>query len=73
MRICILGGGGNVAEAVTSHFKTLDHEIFQFRFPVQIHIPGTPKRPSRSMSRLLEGNVQTVFHDAQELPNFKPQ
>ena len=72
MHICILGGGGNVAEATGSALYTNGHKVSLFRFPTQIPIPGTPIRPERSRTRLSEINIKKVFQDAHDLPNYKP-
>lgn len=71
MRICILGGGGNVAEAVSSALKVKGHQVSQFRFDVQIPVQGTPPRPPRSAARLVESQIKRVFESAQDLPDYK--
>lgn len=71
MRVCILGGGGNVAEAVSSALKVQGHQVSQFRFDVQIPVQGTPPRPPRSAARLVESQIKRVFHTAQDLPDYK--
>jgi|GEM_PF-4772309 len=72
MRVCILGGGGNVAEATGSVLYANGHNVFLFRFPTQIPVPGTPIRPERSRIRLSEINIKRVFQDAHDLPMYKP-
>lgn len=52
MRVCILGGGGNGAEAIAAVLAGRNHTIFQFRFGKHIEIAGIPQRPPRSKERL---------------------
>jgi len=57
-RVCILGGGGNVAEAAAAHFGSNGHDVCQFRFPSAVVLPGVPVRPPRSPERLSKLNVE---------------
>lgn len=52
LHACILGGGGNVAEAVAAHLLSRGHRVSQFRFSEPVTIPGVPQRPPRSKQRL---------------------
>jgi len=54
LNVCILGGGGNVAEAVIGKLLANGHSVSQFRFATQKVIPGVPQRPPRSMDRIKE-------------------
>ena len=54
MKVCVLGGGGNVAEAVAANLVANGHQVSQFRFAEQISIRGIPKRENRSLERVSE-------------------
>jgi hypothetical protein len=49
--VCIIGAGGQVAEAVSSWLTVRGHRIIHYR-PKPVAIPGVPPRPRRPMSRL---------------------
>lgn len=52
MKITIIGGGGNTAEATGAMLLMKGHQVNFYRFPHHIHIVGLPIRPHRSLSRL---------------------
>lgn len=49
--ICIIGGGGQVAEAISSWLTARGHRTVHYR-PRSVMIPGVPPRPRRPLSRL---------------------
>ena len=57
MKVCVLGGGGNVAEAVAAWLHARRHEVFLYRFPKPIPVEGIPPRPRRSAIRLAETRI----------------
>ena len=71
MRVCILGGGGNVAEAVTSLVASQGHQVSQFRFQNHLPIKGTPRRPPRSKLRLNESRMRLLFDEGLDLPRYR--
>jgi hypothetical protein len=52
MKVCIIGGGGNVSEGVGAFLATQGHSVYYFRFKNPIHVAGVPRRPERARERL---------------------
>ncbi|WP_371171200.1 hypothetical protein [Aliiroseovarius sp. 2305UL8-7] len=52
MKIVIIGGGGNAAEATGGFLLAKGYEVSFFRFSTRILVPGTPVRTTRLRSRL---------------------
>jgi hypothetical protein len=71
MKVAILGGGGNAAEALGGLLELTGHEPYFFRFPNQVDVPGTPKRPKRSSARLDSMQFSYAKHLDLRLPNSK--
>jgi hypothetical protein len=66
MRICVLGGGGNVAEAVSALLHARGHVVYQYRPPRHVDVQGVPIRPSRNSARLNSSSIELVgdpLHD----------
>jgi hypothetical protein len=51
MRVCVIGGGGQLAEAVSAWIETQGHEVVHYR-PSPLKVPGVPVRPARPTARL---------------------
>lgn len=51
MIVCVIGGGGQLAEAVSAWVTERGHHVVHYR-PEQLAIPGVPGRPARPISRL---------------------
>ena len=66
--VCILGGGGNVAEAVAANLVAKGHKVSQFRFSEPVEVPGIPKRPARSKERL---SVVKFINDSSQACKLK--
>lgn len=49
--VCVLGGGGQLAEAVSAWLAGRGHRVRHYR-PAAVRIPGVPARPPRPRSRL---------------------
>ena len=71
MRICVLGGGGNVAEAISSHMAGLNHEVVQFRFSPHIPVKGVPSRPERSRVRLENSQIKVTDPQGAQLVSHR--
>lgn len=52
MKVVIIGGGGNVAEAMAAFLLERGISLSVWRFKEHVHVPGTPLRPSRDIERL---------------------
>lgn len=73
MRICILGGGGNVAEAVACQMSGRGHDVVQFRFNPHVPVPGVPERPARSSARLETTQLRVVDPQGLALEGYRPR
>ena len=51
MKVCIIGGGGQVAEALGTLLRQNDIDVFFYR-PERIVVPGVPVRPRRASAQL---------------------
>lgn len=63
MRVCVIGGGGQLAEAVSTWLTTRRHEVVHYR-PSQVPLPGVPPRPARPTSRLDGFDTHAEAHAA---------
>ncbi|WP_146778761.1 hypothetical protein [Actinomadura craniellae] len=64
--VCVIGGGGQVAEGVSALLAGRGHRITHYR-PGFLPIPGVPRRPPRPLSRLerfaVHGEPQAAMDD----------
>lgn len=72
MRVCILGGGGNVAEGIAALLLNRGHSVSLFRFEHSVRVAGVPKRPRRNSSRIDRVLIHLPRALNLELPSYRP-